>query len=1772
MKRFLKTILFIIIAAGVAIGSVLTIRAVNNRGAAPVGWWKFDEGQGQYAYDAAGSNNATLGANATDTTPDPAWKNEESCKNGKCLSFDGADDYVSATDADSLEMGSNDFSISAWVKINAGGITNEKINTILAKRAQNQVTYSEEFNNAAWAAYCAAGTMTTNTTDFAAPDGTYTAEKIVTAYSAGCGTYISGRVQTLSTSASTQYTVSIWAKGAAGGESFRLGTQDTAGCNISLTTDWKRYTCTLTSPVSPNRGFQFFVNGSATYYVWGAQREMTDSSGIYTKTTSSAIDTGGYSLFLDNTTLKAAISSSTLGLTATYGSLTTGEWHYVATVYDRSGNLGIYVDGISKGSTSISSLDGVSITNTRNLLIGGTASEGINVLNGIIDDVRIYNYARSAAQIKADYNKSAGGKGAGVKVGSSQEEQNAADGLVGYWKMDEASWAGAAGEVIDSSGAGNHGVAAGGVTKANTTSTAKFGRAGDFDGTDDYVSVPASTIQPGNEITISFWAFVDAATQNNAIWFEDANGRIINIHLLYNNGNTYWDAGVDGAGYDRIFKANPSPAITNQWHYWAFTKNAATGDMKIYLDGVLWHSDTGKIKPFTVPSSSGLIGNIFNGKLDDVKIYNKARSAEQIRRDYETGPSPVAHWKMDEKADNTCSGGVNDVCDTSGNGNDGAISGAAWKSAASCHSGACLQFDGTDDYVSVNDSPALSSTNAMTISGWIKTSSNQLYKHVLVKGATLINNDYDFSLYFSGTYSVNVYMKDSVGTLDTVGYSFSFGDNKWHHYVAMFDGDWLYLYLDGTLVASKDTALTNIRDSANPFQIGVGGNGYYFNGSIDDVRIYNYARTQKQIIEDMNADHPAVGSPVGSYAGYWNFDEGQGDTAYDKSINKNNGDLAGACPGAATCPTWTTAGKFGKALSFDGGDYLTVADSAIFNTESFAVCAWVRPASFSNYQSILAKQRAGDTFEQFGLLVYSSGAVALQLGNGGTGALGSLTLNTWAHICGSTDGTTGTLYINGRALGTGTDNATYGAGKSFYIGYTQYGSGRYFNGLIDEVKFYPFDLSPAEIKEEFNRGSSLKLGASGTEADGITPSNSALSAYCVPGDATSCAAPIAHWKMDEKKDNTCSGGVNDVCNTSGNGNDGANTGGPVWKSAASCHSGSCLSFDGTDDYVNVADSDNLSFTTGYPTDTSATVCAWIKANSFSANSTIVSKVGSSYEWELYNVAGSGVGFWMLSSGGAPYIGRYAPFPSTNVWHYICGVYDGSKVVSGIKVYIDGIRSDTSNDTSGTYAGCSNTNVPVNIGRRNVPDSYFNGLIDDVRIYNYVRTPAQIAWDYNRGAPVGSWSMDSVGVSASPGTALNVYDSSGKANTGVSSGETMNNGTITGATWKDGSNCKYGSCLSFDGNDYVNVGSGASLHFAGSFTVEAWVNIPVAQTHAADNMIVGDYNGLWKGYKFSIASDSKVFFQVGRQSDTTMCGMYSSQTLSLNTWYHVVGVYDGVRPNIYVNGVKTEGNACSPIEAEVSSTIIGKAQWYSQYFNGSIDNVRIYNTALTATQVAALYNNNDRSAGASLEANLVGEWRLDENASLYAADTHYQRVGKYGYAMNFDGSNDYVAIPSYTVDADTGTIAAWFKTSADFSSNYNQLGFLLGNTAVNYSYLALQGNGSTAYSIRGETNTNGEFFAATSDIVPVGAWNQIITTFNNKTAKTYLNGILVDTETITNSLTLSRISGLTYLTNVTYFNGLIDDVRVYNYALTPLQVKTLYNENSAVRLGPTEGLP
>lgn len=134
-----------------------------------------------------------------------------------------------------------------------------------------------------------------------------------------------------------------------------------------------------------------------------------------------------------------------------------------------------------------------------------------------------------------------------------------------------------------------------------------------------------------DKITIAFWCYGDSTKlPANTTFLEGVdqnNQRAVNIHMPWSNSRIYWDCGNDGGNYDRIDQAATTEEIMGKWNFWVFTKDAIAGTMKIYKNGHLWASETGKTRLIDIKQwfvgrdASGSLS--YWGNMDELSIWNK---------------------------------------------------------------------------------------------------------------------------------------------------------------------------------------------------------------------------------------------------------------------------------------------------------------------------------------------------------------------------------------------------------------------------------------------------------------------------------------------------------------------------------------------------------------------------------------------------------------------------------------------------------------------------------------------------------------------------------------------------------------------------------------------------------------------------------------------------------------------------------------------------------------------------------------------------------------------------------------------------------------------------------------------------------------------------------------------------------------------------------------------------------------------------------------------
>ena len=160
------------------------------------------------------------------------------------------------------------------------------------------------------------------------------------------------------------------------------------------------------------------------------------------------------------------------------------------------------------------------------------------------------------------------------------------------------------------------------------------------------------------------------------------------------------------------------------------------------------------------------------------------------------------------------------------------------------------------------------------------------------------------------------------------------------------------------------------------------------------------------------------------------------------------------------------------------------------------------------------------------------------------------------------------------------------------------------------------------------------------------------------------------------------------------------------------------SFDGTNDYIDLGDSDDFSFGDGAGNDSPFSIAAWVKLDVTTGNRGIFSKFTTGNgEWLLFYHSSSNEFRWSVYDALSNDFIRAKSSVTINAsqWYHVACTYDGSKSVSGMKLYMDG-SLDTTPQTSGTYSGMSNTNTNCLIGQW-AGANFIDGKVADARLYD-----------------------------------------------------------------------------------------------------------------------------------------------------------------------------------------------------------------------------------------------------------------------------------------------------------------------------------------------------------------------------------------------------------------------------------------------------------------------
>lgn len=1190
-----------------------------------------------------------------------------------------------------------------------------------------------------------------------------------------------------------------------------------------------------------------------------------------------------------------------------------GKWHQIVWGTDGSSTF-FYVDGNPQTTSPAIG----SFSRETSLWLG--ARNGSGLFTGQLDEVKIYSYARTAAQIKSDYLVGATKIGSSIVVGAKQPFLS--NGLVGYWKMDEASWNGTAGEVKDASGNGNNGVSVGG----STTSTGKFGSGGNFDGSNDQIEVPTiANDMPSNSWTQAYW--IKTSTNSNLIISEKGT----NVAFLQT-----MPGGNIRIGITQISTLDTSLSNginDNSWHHVVGVYDYNAGSLSTYIDGVkrASRSNAGvsgsNSTPFTIAGRYHSTSAPFNGSIDEARIYNRALSADEVRSLYQFAPGPVGYWNFEEGTGSV----VNDV---SGYGNVGTWNGTLGNQWISGKIGKAGNFNGIDNYVNVPYNNSLKLADNGSISLWFKPTTLSAGTHnVISYGGVSYASGYLINQIGSG---LNIYWLSLSPSID-LSASTIFTRSTWYHIELVNNNGGLSIYVNGILRGTGNSGGSINSNLAT--KIGADTANWFTNGQIDDVKIYNYARTPEQVLQDM---HGGVLGDSGARLPYpiahYSFDEQQGQTANNKGTlgSTANGTFGASTAVSTDDPTWKTKSdcKVNGCVSFDSGDYVNLGNNSAFDSSNISVSSWVNFSSLAANQYILGKEISSTPYGGWMMRINNNGKLDFSVSVGATNYLNeysvaNMATGTWYHILGTYDGETINLYLDGKLVATNTNpsgNIVTNA-ANVNIGRSE-GFGRNISGKIDEVKIYNVALTPEQVRQDMNAGAQVNFGSTAASEASLG----------VDGAGN---PPIAYWDFEEHTGNT----ANDK---SGNGNTGTLTNGPAWSQGKY---GSALRFDGTNDYVSLGTGLNSTFVVPF------SISVWVKPETFSPSFSQIPIFGGYY----LNLSTKNY-LSLEKNTGKVWLDQWPPsdngLKSTsaiplNTWSHIEAV----QTSTSRSIYINGVLNVTDSSPE-TFSGTAPTDWQI--GGWSGANYYFKGSIDEVKLYNYARTPAQVAYDYNRGAPLAWWKMDECeGSSIHDSSGNNLHGTwSGAAGTQTSVG-TCN--TISTA-WGNGATGKFNASLNFDGtDDYVQITDTNDIaHQTGDLSFGGWFK--TTDGGGANGRVLlnkgSSHNWLYSTAIVNGQIYCKLF--VANNADDYLLTI-SPLTYNDGIWHHSMCVVSGNTISNYIDGKLVATDNTTSGTRDVSSTghlYIGAFHYNAQmifFWNGQLDDIRVYNYGLSSNQIKQLYN-------------------------------------------------------------------------------------------------------------------------------------------------------------------------------------------------------------------------
>lgn len=1318
----------------------------------------------------------------------------------------------------------------------------------------------------------------------------------------------------------------------------------------------------------------------------------------------------------------------------------------------------------------------------------------------------------------------------------------------------------------------------------------KSSRSLKFDGNDDYVNTPAGVFSSNSNWTASLWFRSDDISKHThftGVPGQHSNGWTPLSHFgIRNSELAWWDTNGWRQGATKL--------SSDRWYHTVIV--GRPGEVEMYLNGRSENLETSNLQ-----NNIGRVENIgrrqhnndrhFDGRIDNFKIYSESLSDSEIKSLYNQGSITVGSsvkplsseiTRLSFQKENS-----SHVFDTSGQYNHGRKQGGVTqKTAVNCKKGRCMEFDGTSSTgIDLNDVWS-DHTNSRTFMLWFKEAES---------GAS--NNDRILSQDCSEWFCVLDEGTDSI-EFGFDGFSshpsISLDESEWHHLTLVFNesASEAVVYLDGMEVYRNGY---NSGWSHLTRPVVLGGNtegtddisGGHWEGKIDEFKVFSKPLTQEEIIEEAK-DLEGGGTVLDL-----RFNKDGGGRVTDYSSEKNHGTLQ---PNASSGPGWV-GGLSGNALRFDGSekqDYVEVTGSSAYETKSASVSLWISEQSGS--RSRLVYHTGSDS-----ALVMGYGDLSVEFRGCGGGYDGSSTNlpadGEFRHVGATWNYAKDRykIFVNGELVKTGSMGGGCFANTTggLRMGRTHWGGDdSWFDGRMDNVRVYPFAVSEEKMESIYSREKSLLRNERYSKSidDGLVLSQTFdRIETCGQSDTISCPSGMSgEVAVDE----------------SGEANHGELVNGPTEKNAERCKSGGCLKFSKDSAQVDVSNNDGDLNLAG-----DVTISSWVKIPAPEARWTeIVSQEGSNTGFKYYTHSAGGVRIYSGAGTESGDCNHGGPRPQPGEWIQVTAVFDSSS--GSWSLYKNGefYRSDADGSCDTNFA----VDKPLKFSK-----SDFNGSIDQVRVYNRSLSDHEIWNLYTRGrdresgmaGPVAHYPMQ---VESSP-----LRDVSGEGNHGELDllGESGTFNTSDGE-WKT---------IRFERSykDPVVVGTPnthngeAAIYFevrnVQSHKAEMRLceseggNNDGCDTHgteragyvvvdaAATDDIPGIEAGSFENYDAGGASFSSSFSttpmvfsqpQTDRSDGEVVSWTTSRDTSSFNVKVCDQDSTNGCsNPDEEIGWIAVEpGNEPfeQPGEADNLSNEISSSNWGSASFSSSfseqpvgvfsvqnndggqdpkVDEIRNVDTSGMQMRFCELETGDTCDGHVDMEYAYLA---VSEGLLTYSNGNFPRYVDtKRGKALDFDGTDDYISVPDssgVSFSDESFSLSGWVKTSSTGEkvifgkyANSNWNGYWFGQGSSNGFRTCLASGGSQTCKEKGDFPNDGN-------------WHHVTFVYQHGSGEWewYQDGELLQTASgqvsfTDNSDTLRLGDGRWQTGNE--WNGRLDDLRVYPYALDQEQVKKVMNSGA-----------